>query len=81
MKKQITLATLALASALTLSNCAQPATPTQQDTVVGAGIGAAAGAIIGHQSGRTTEGALLGGALGGGTGYLIGSNKAKAAGY
>lgn len=74
MKKQITTLVLAAAAAVTLSNCAQPATDVQQKTLLGTGLGAAAGGIIGHQSGKTTEGVLLGGALGGGTGYLLGSN-------
>ena len=81
MKKQITTLALAAASALSLSNCAQQVSPTQQDTLVGAGIGAAAGALIGNKSGKTAEGILLGGALGGGTGYLVGANKEQNAGY
>lgn len=40
--------------------------------LIGTGIGALAGGIIGHQSGNTAGGALIGGAVGAGTGALIG---------
>ena len=42
-------------------------------TVIGGLAGAAAGGIIGHQSGRGLEGAAIGGALGAGGGALVGS--------
>lgn len=60
-------------------------TGCQSDTgngaLIGGGIGALAGGIIGHQSGNTTGGALIGGAVGAGTGALIGhaSDKNKEA--
>jgi outer membrane lipoprotein SlyB len=44
-------------------------------TAVGAVGGAAAGGIIGHQSGRTMEGALIGGGLGALGGNVIGGNQ------
>jgi hypothetical protein len=60
--------------ALALSNCAAPAGPnTQRGAATGGLIGAAGGAIIGHQSGRALEGALIGGAAGAGTGALYGN--------
>lgn len=46
-------------------------------TLVGAGTGAAAGAIIGHQSGHKGEGALIGGAVGAAGGYMIGNEMDK----
>jgi len=45
--------------------------------VVGGGIGAGTGAIIGHQSGKTGQGALIGGAIGAGTGLLLGNAQDK----
>jgi uncharacterized protein YcfJ len=78
MKK--TLLTIAIAaSAFTFSNCANPyapgATNAQRDTATGALLGGAAGAIIGHQSGRGLEGAAIGAAAGGIGGNMIGRNK------
>jgi uncharacterized protein YcfJ len=49
----------------------------KNDALIGGGIGAGAGAIIGHQSGHAGTGALIGGAVGGGTGYVIGNEKEK----
>lgn len=40
--------------------------------LIGAGGGAAAGAVLGHAFGSTALGAIIGGALGGGAGVLIG---------
>lgn len=67
--------TLAGASAaLILSNCAGPAGPnTQRGIATGGLIGAAAGGIIGHQSGRALEGAAIGAAAGGTAGGLYGN--------
>ena len=51
---------------------------TEEKTALGgAGIGGAAGAIIGHQSGHTGEGALIGATVGGIAGYLFGKSKTK----
>lgn len=47
----------------------------RQGTAIGAIGGAAAGGIIGNQSGRPLEGALIGGALGGVGGNVIGGNQ------
>lgn len=47
-------------------------TTTQKGAGIGGMIGAGAGAIIGHQKGKTTEGALIGGAAGTAAGALIG---------
>jgi len=47
-------------------------TSTEKGAVVGGGLGAGTGAIIGHQSGHTAAGALIGAAVGGLGGALIG---------
>ena len=53
-------------------------TTTQEGTTLGTLGGAAAGAIIGNQTGDRDKGALIGGALGAAGGYAVGSNmKAK----
>lgn len=66
MKKTLVLLTL---SAGLFTSCSGPTGPnTQRGAVIGALGGAAAGAVIGNQSGRAGEGALIGagaGALGG----------------
>jgi len=48
---------------------------TKQGAVGGAALGAIAGGIIGHQSGRGLEGAAIGAAAGGAGGALLGSAK------
>lgn len=61
-------------TAIALSNCGAPAGPnTQRGVATGALLGAGAGAIIGHQSGRTGQGALIGAAAGGTAGGLYGN--------
>ncbi len=63
-----------LSMAFVLSHCGAPTGPnTQRGAATGALIGAAAGGVIGHQSGRGLEGALIGGAAGGGAGALYGN--------
>jgi 5'-3' exoribonuclease 2 len=65
---------LGAAAILSLANCAAPAGPnTQRGTATGALLGAAAGGIIGHQSGRALEGAAIGAAGGGTAGALYGN--------
>ena len=62
--------------AFALTNCAEPTGPnTQRGAVTGALIGAAAGGIIGNQSGRALEGAAIGAAAGGGAGALYGNQQ------
>ena len=46
---------------------------TKEKAVAGSLIGAAAGGIIGHQSGRGLEGAAIGAAAGGVGGAVLGS--------
>lgn len=72
--KTIVTAILSAASVVSLTNCAAPAGPdTQRGAATGALLGAAAGGIIGHQSGRALEGAAIGAAAGGGAGALYGN--------
>ncbi len=59
-------------AAISLAGC----TTTQQGATTGGALGAGAGAIIGHQSGKTTEGALIGAAAGALGGALIGEGVA-----
>lgn len=73
MKNQLFVLSGAIV-AIALSSCAAPAGPnTQRGVATGALLGAGAGAIIGHQSGRTGQGALIGAAAGGTAGGLYGN--------
>lgn len=70
MKKSLALIALAIG----LASCSGPTGPnTQRGAVIGALGGAAAGAIIGNQSGHAGEGALIGAAAGGAGGAAIGN--------
>ena len=72
--KTILLTLTSAAAALALSNCAAPAGPnTQRGAVTGGLLGAAAGGVIGHQSGRALEGAAIGAAAGGIAGAVYGN--------
>ncbi|RYD40699.1 MAG: hypothetical protein EOP85_13820 [Verrucomicrobiaceae bacterium] len=72
--KTTLLASISAVAAIALSNCAAPAGPnTQRGIATGGLLGAAAGGIIGHQSGRGLEGAALGAAAGGTAGGLYGN--------
>ena len=53
--------------------CAENKTRIGEGTGIGGLLGAAAGGIIGHQSGHGWEGALIGGAAGAAGGALVGS--------
>lgn len=55
-----------------LSGCSTPLSIREKSTLVGGGIGAASGAIIGAAVGNPGAGAAIGGAVGAGTGALIG---------
>jgi outer membrane lipoprotein SlyB len=60
-----------------LSSCSQPLTTREKSTLVGGGLGAATGAIIGAAVGSPGAGAAIGGALGAGTGALVGDQFQK----
>ena len=72
--KTTALTFLSAIAAVSLSNCAAPAGPnTQRGIATGGLLGAAAGGVIGHQSGRALEGAAIGAAAGGTAGGLYGN--------
>lgn len=74
--KKLNLIVISGLCAFALTNCAEPTGPnTQRGALTGGLLGAAAGGIIGHQSGRALEGAAIGGAVGAGTGAVIGNNQ------
>ncbi|HXG18248.1 MAG TPA: glycine zipper domain-containing protein [Methylomirabilota bacterium] len=60
-----------------LYGCSQPLSTREKSTLVGGGLGAATGAIIGSAVGSPGAGAAIGGALGAGTGALIGDQFQK----
>lgn len=66
MRKKITA--ILLVASLGISGCANM-TQTERDTATGATLGAIAGGLIGHQSGRGAEGAIIGGIVGGVAGH------------
>jgi uncharacterized protein YcfJ len=72
--KTILTSTATVVTAIAFSSCAAPAGPnTQRGAATGALLGAAAGGIIGHQSGRALEGAAIGAAAGGTAGAVYGN--------
>ncbi len=72
--KIIILSLVSTTVALSLCQCAAPVGPnTQRGAATGALLGAAAGGIIGHQSGRGLEGAAIGAAGGGTAGAVYGN--------
>jgi surface antigen len=70
--KRIGITLVAGLMVIGLSAC--QTTPVQDGAIVGGALGSAAGAIIGHQSGRQGEGALIGAGVGALTGALIGDD-------
>ncbi len=67
----------ALALAVLLSGCAQPLSTREKSALVGGGLGAATGAIIGGAVGNPGAGVALGGVLGAGAGALVGDQLQK----
>src|SRR6266851_8965021 len=61
-----------LISILVLGGCSQPLSTREKGTLVGGGLGAASGAIIGSAVGSPGAGAAIGGAMGALSGGLIG---------
>jgi hypothetical protein len=62
---------------MTLGGCAS--NDAQAGALLGAGLGAIGGAVVGHNSGRyTAEGAAIGAGIGAVTGYIIGNESDKA---
>jgi hypothetical protein len=59
--KKLSLLMIAAVSSIALSNCTAPTGPnTQRGALGGALLGAAAGGVLGHQSGNALEGAAIG---------------------
>lgn len=81
MKTHMTKAISAVTAIALLSGCTNiqdDGTRTRTEgALAGTGIGALAGGIIGHQSGRGVEGALLGAAVGGLAGLAYGNHVAN----
>lgn len=69
MKGVAILPVLAIAG-IALAGC--QTTPTQDGAIIGGGLGAGLGAIVGNQSGHTGEGALIGAGVGALTGAIVG---------
>jgi len=65
------------AMVLACSACAENKTRIGEGAGFGGILGAAAGGIIGHQSGHGVEGALIGGAVGAASGAAVGSQIEK----
>src|SRR5713101_9891068 len=63
---------MTLISILVLGGCSQPLGTREKGALVGGGLGAASGAIIGSAVGSPGAGAAIGGAMGALTGGLIG---------
>jgi len=55
-----------------LAGCSQPLSTREKGTLLGGGIGAASGAIIGSAVGHPGAGAAIGGAMGAVSGGLVG---------
>ena len=59
------------------AGCAENQTRIGEGIGIGSILGAAAGGIIGHQSGHGVQGALIGGAAGAATGGVVGAQIEK----
>jgi osmotically inducible lipoprotein OsmB len=68
-KTQFSLTTLAVAALLTLGGCGNMS-PQQKNTAIGAGVGAAAGAVL-------TGGSVVGTGVGAAVGGVIGNEAGK----
>lgn len=55
-----------------VNGCSQPLSTREKSTLVGGGLGAATGAIVGAAVGHPGAGAAIGGTLGAGTGAIVG---------
>jgi hypothetical protein len=73
-KSQIGAAMLAILGILLMGGCSNNA---KTGALIGSGVGAATGAVIGNQSDETGAGAAIGTAVGAGTGYIVGNEMDK----
>ena len=73
MKRSVTIA-LAAIMVLAMFGCeGQPLSTREKGTLLGGGLGAASGAIVGAATGSPGAGAAIGGLLGAGTGFIAGN--------
>lgn len=72
VSKTVRVGVGAVTLAILLAGCSQPLSTREKGTLVGGGIGAAGGAIIGSTVGHPGAGAAIGGGLGALSGGLIG---------
>ena len=75
MSRHRTLSVCSLLILCSLSSGCHPRNHTEAGALVGSGLGALAGGVIGHQSGNTADGALVGGLVGGLTGAVLGNTE------
>lgn len=66
-----------LLAALLVTSCSTPLSMREKSALVGGGIGAGTGALIGSTVGNPGAGAAIGGAIGAGTGALFGDQLQK----
>src|SRR2546425_11620148 len=66
-----------LAAFVLLASCSQPLGTREKGALVGGGLGAATGAIIGAATGNPGAGAAIGGAPGAGGGGVVGGQLQK----
>jgi hypothetical protein len=71
MKKIVTLAVLVIAAGFFLVSCASEGYNTQKGAAIGAGLGAIAGQVIGHDTASTLIGAAVGTLVGGIAGNAV----------
>jgi len=74
-KQKKSISAEAFAMTLLLGACSQPLSHREKDTLIGGGIGAEGGALIGAATGAPGTGALIGGAAGAVGGALVGDQK------
>lgn len=77
MSKTVSVVAAGVAIIMGCCGCQSAKTRTAEGSVIGGLLGAAAGGIIGHQSGHGTEGALIGAATGAVAGGVVGSQIEK----
>lgn len=76
-RSSVATVTILCTALVLLTSCAQPLSKREKGALVGGGLGAATGAIIGAAVGNPGAGAAIGGALGAGSGALVGDQLQK----
>lgn len=77
MKRAFTLTLLVIAAGFFLVSCASEGYNTQKGAAIGAGLGAIAGQVIGHDTASTLIGAAVGTLVGGIAGNAVDQNVAN----